>query len=97
MKLFHGTIAKEEIIASGFNTELVFLCASRSDAEAFGDVVEVWVDDDALMVDLDIPGARGVSVETANLMTDETFESARDYAEAGYAVCVPASAVISIY
>lgn len=93
---FHGSAAKEEIIESGFNTELVFLTARRDVAEDYGfDVVEVTVDEEHLMVDLDISGAVGVSFETANAMTGNDYESASEYAANGYSVCVYSKNVIS--
>ena len=94
---FHGTAAKDEIIYAGFNTSMVFLTSRRDVAEDYGfDVIEVCVNDDDLLIDLDQAGAVGVSVATANCMTGNDFESAREYAENGYSVCVKSENVISI-
>ena len=97
MILYHGTVSKEEIIESGFNTDWVFLAARKDVAEDYGfDVVEVSVSDDDLLVDLDVAGAIGVTVESANAMTGNEYETAAEYAENGYSVCVLASSVLSV-
>lgn len=97
MNLYHGTASKDEIIESGFNTEWVFLTARRDVAEDYGfDVVEVSVSDDDLFVDLDVAGAIGVTVESANAMTGNQYETAAEYAENGYSVCTKSSSVMSV-
>ena len=97
MILYHGTASKEEIIDSGFNTEWVFMTARKDVAEDYGlDVVEVSVCDDDLFVDLDVAGAIGITVESANAITGNDYESAAEYAQSGYSVCVLAKSIISV-
>ena len=97
MNLYHGTASKDEIIESGFNTEWVFLTARRDVAEDYGfDVVEVIVSDDDLFVDLDVAGAIGVTVESANAITGNYYESAAEYAQNGFSVCVLAKNIASV-
>ena len=75
----------------------MFLTARRDVAEDYGfDVVEVSVSDDDLFVDLDVAGAIGVTVESANSMTGNQYETAAEYAENGYSVCAKSSSVMSV-
>ena len=97
MNLYHGTASKDEIIESCFNTEWVFLTSRRDVAEDYGfDVVEVSVSSDDLFVDMDVAGAIGVTVEAANAMTGNQYETAAEYAKEGYSVCVLAKSVLSV-
>ena len=67
---------------------MVYLLADKGRAEDYGDdVVAVRVQDDDLLIDLDMPGAVGVDVETANAITGNEFDCASEYAAAGFAVC----------
>ncbi|MEL7628714.1 hypothetical protein AAGW04_06875 [Pectobacterium aroidearum] len=89
MKLFHGTTeeAKELIEQHGFNTDLVFLTPRKDVAEDYGyEVVDVNVDEENLLIDLDMPGAIGVSVETANAYTGNDW-TIDEYIDAGHSVC----------
>ena len=87
--LFHGTNARNEIINEGFNTDTVFLTARADVAEMYADdVVSVVVDEDDLLIDLDLAGARGLTICQANQMTGNDFSCVDDYLDAGFSVCV---------
>lgn len=96
--LFHGTAAKSEILKDGFNTELVFLTSRMEVAEMYADeFVSVVVDEDDLLIDLDQPGAIGLTVEQANRMTDNDFSCADDYLDAGFSVCIAAKNIKRVH
>lgn len=96
--LFHGTTAKSEILKDGFNTELVFLTSRMEVAEMYADdFVSVVVDEDDLLIDLDQPGAIGLTVEQANRMTDNDFYCADDYLDAGFSVCIAAKNIKRVH
>lgn len=94
MKLFHGTTAQaaEEIVASGFLRGPVFLTARRDVAEdyaGYGEVIVVHVADGDLMVDLDMPGARLLSVaDAAAYLGEDSATNIEWFIERGYSVGV---------
>lgn len=91
--LFHGTSdeAADAIRAAGFINGPVFLTPSKAAAEeyAYGETVfRVSVPDADLLVDLDLPGARLLSVEDANGYSGNDGWTIADYIRANHSVGV---------
>lgn len=87
---FHGTSEESaiEIRENGFSTEMVFITPRKDIAEEYGEeVIAVSIDTDDLMVDLDMAGAIGMSVDEANAYLDNEEWDINDYINAGYSLC----------
>lgn len=70
MKLYHGTSYENAIAIqeSGIINGPVFMTANRNAAGDYagdGEVLEVYVDESELMIDLDMPGAALITVDEA--------------------------------
>lgn len=88
--LYHGTSeeAANAIRETGFICGPVFLTPSRSTAEGYGEeVISVSVADDSLMIDLDMPGAKLLSVTDAAEYLGEEWDIA-EFIRRGYSVGV---------
>lgn len=95
-RLFHGTTEKAltRIRATRTLAGPVFLSPQRDVAESYGVVVVVVdVDDDELLIDLDLPGARLLSTDEANdyLGEERTLD---DYLDEGFSVGVTGSVTL---
>jgi hypothetical protein len=89
-KFFHGTTEENAAVieSCGFLRGPVFVSPSRDAAESYGDVViEVFINENDLMIDLDMPGASLIDVETANGYLGNDW-AISDYIENGYSVGV---------
>ncbi|WP_281083928.1 hypothetical protein [Klebsiella quasivariicola] len=87
---FHGTSedSATEIKENGFSTEMVFFTPRKDVAEEYGEeVVAVYVDTDDLMIDLDMAGATGMSVDEANAYLNNEEWDINNYINAGYSLC----------
>ena len=86
--VYHGTSksAAETIRSSGKITGPVFLTPRREIAASYGEeIIEVQVSEDDLMIDLDLPGGRLLSVESANDYSDRDW-TIGEYIKAGHSV-----------
>jgi hypothetical protein len=96
---FHGTSEESaiEIKENGFFTEMVFITPSKDVAEEYAcgeEVITVSVNDvDNLLIDLDIAGAKGMTVDEANSYLNNEDWDINDYINAGYSLCVKAEFV----
>lgn len=93
---FHGTSedSVDLIKENGFSTELVFVTPRKDIAEEYGEeVISVSIDKDDLLVDLDMPGAVGISVDVANAYLNNDDWDISDYINQGYSLCAKAESV----
>lgn len=99
MKLFHGTTAEnaDAIKSCGFINGPVFMTPNYSTAADYagdGEVIEVTVDNDELMIDLDLPGAMLLTVDDACQYLDEEDRDIYWFIKNGYSVGVIGSVSI---
>ena len=96
MKLYHGTDAEaaEQIEEQGFDTDMVFMTATREAAEGFGDgtVVECYVSESDIRIDFDHPGQATSTVAEANVYANST-KTVSEWLESHHAFAAPADSV----
>ncbi|HAV0413625.1 TPA: hypothetical protein JFW75_003449 [Salmonella enterica] len=93
---YHGTSedSADLIKENGFSTELVFVTPRKDIAEEYGEeVIKVSIDNDDLLVDLDMAGAVGMSVEEANAYLSNDDWEISDYINQGYSLCAKVGSV----
>lgn len=88
MRLYHGTTRDnaDEINRAGYLRGPVFLAREKSTAQSYGDVVfSVDVPEAELLIDLDLPGARLLTLDEANAYSDNPDGTLSSYNSFGIA------------
>jgi hypothetical protein len=89
VKLYHGTQPEtiDEIIKSGLIKGDVFFTPKKSTAEEFGGaLIEAYMPKSELGIDLDLPGAKILSLDDANRYANNRGWSIDDYLNSGKSV-----------